>query len=187
MKEERKARKKSRKEASGNDNSDSGTAYNGSPKPKREDRSHLKCTYPGCGKTGHTEENCWTKDPYKVPRSLKDRFAANTDNKPINGMGGATETNPTTFRDTYSRANSLGTAPSPALHPNAADTSPQIRSIRVCKELQGSGEAGTGDSELRESGFLKGVLGAFLVGTSCTPDTWLADTGTNMHIVNDIK
>ena len=187
MKEERKARERSRKEAGGNNHSDGGTAYNGSPKPKRADKSHLKCTYPGCGKAGHTEENCWTKDPYKAPRPVKDRSAAITDNKPINGMGGATETDLTTFRDAYSRANTLGTAPSPAFHTDAADTSLQARSVRPCRELQGSGGASTGGSELRESGFSNRVLGAFLVGTSCTPDTWLADTGANMHIVNDTK
>ena len=187
MKEERKARERSRKEASGNNHSDGGTAYNGSPKPKRADKSHLKCTYPSCGKAGHTEENCWTKDPYKAPRPVKDRSAAITDNKPINGMGGATETDLTTFRDAYSRANTLGTAPSPAFHTDAADISLQARSVRPCRELQGSGGASTGGSELRESGFSNRVLGAFLVGTSCTPDTWLADTGANMHIVNDTK
>lgn len=49
------------------------------------------------------------------------------------------------------------------------------------------GGAGTGDSEHRELGFSKRVLGAFVAGTFCTPDIWLADTGANMHIVNDIK
>ena len=32
-------------------------------KEEKKDKSHVKCTYPGCGKIGHTEENCWTKDP----------------------------------------------------------------------------------------------------------------------------
>jgi gag-polypeptide of LTR copia-type len=57
IKEERKVKEKARKETSDN-NSGGGTAYHGRPKLNREDRSHLKCTYPGCGKTGHTEENC---------------------------------------------------------------------------------------------------------------------------------
>lgn len=35
--------------------------------------------------------------------------------------------------------------------------------------------------------FSKLVLGAFLAGNFCTTDTWLADTGANMHIVNDMK
>ncbi|KFZ24291.1 hypothetical protein V502_01231 [Pseudogymnoascus sp. VKM F-4520 (FW-2644)] len=186
MKEERKVKEKVRKETGGN-NSSGGTAYNGRLKPNREDRSHLKCTYPGCGKTGHTEESCWTKDPSKVPRSLKDRFAVNIDSKPINGMGGTTETNLATFKDAYSRPGSLGTAPSPALHANIADTSPQMRSVGACRKLQGSGGVGTGDLGTRESSLSERTLGAFLVGTSCTPDTWLADTGANMHIVNDIK
>ena len=39
----------------------------------------------------------------------------------------------------------------------------------------------------RESSLVKRTLGAFLGGTSCTSDTWLADTRANMHIINDIK
>lgn len=164
-----------------------GTNHTGNRRPKREDRSHLKCTYPGCGKIGHTEETCWTKDPSKGPRSFKDKFTANTDDKAIENMGGTTETNLTTFRDVYSSSNDLGTAPSPALPANAADTSPQVRSVRAGMELQGSGGAGTGGLKLGMSQLAERTKGAFLVGASCTPDTWLADTGANMHIVNDIK
>jgi hypothetical protein len=35
-------------------------------KEEKKDKSHLKCTYPSCGETGHTEENCWTKDPFDL-------------------------------------------------------------------------------------------------------------------------
>jgi hypothetical protein len=51
--------------------------------------------------------------------------------------------------------------------------------------VQGSGGASTND--LGESSLTKRTLRAFLVGTSCTPDTWLADTRANIHIVNNIK
>jgi GAG-pre-integrase domain len=102
-------------------------------------------------------------------------------------MGGTTETNLATFKDAYSRPDNLGAAPSPALHANIADTSPQMRSVGACRKLQGSGGAGTGDLGVRESSLAERTLGAFLVGTSCTADTWLADTRANMHIVNDIK
>ena len=186
LKEEKKVRDRVRKEAS-NNNSNNGTNHTGNRRPKREDRSHLKCTYPGCGRVGHTEETCWTKDPSKGPRSFKDKFTANTDNKAIEGMGGTTETNLTTFRDVYSSADDLGTAASPALHANAADTSPQVRSVRAGMELQGSGGAGTSGLKLEKSHLAERTMGAFLLGASCTPDTWLADTGANMHIVNDIK
>ena len=37
-------------------------------------------THPGCGKTGHTEEHCWVKNPEKIPRSLKEKFT-NTTNR----------------------------------------------------------------------------------------------------------
>ncbi|KAJ8127682.1 hypothetical protein O1611_g5954 [Lasiodiplodia mahajangana] len=63
LKEERWTREKARKETSGNSNPHGGTSHNGNRKPKREDRSHLKCTYPGCGETGHNGETCWTGDP----------------------------------------------------------------------------------------------------------------------------
>ncbi|KAH8586104.1 hypothetical protein B0O99DRAFT_748557, partial [Bisporella sp. PMI_857] len=62
-----------------------------------------------------------------------------------------------------------------------------MRSVGARRKVQGSGGAGTGVSRLKESGLAKKTLGAFLVGTSCTPDTWLADTGANMHIVNNTK
>ncbi|OAQ57707.1 gag-polypeptide of LTR copia-type domain-containing protein [Pochonia chlamydosporia 170] len=186
--EERKAKDRARKAASSHSgNPNGGTGYNSSRRPKREDKSHLKCTYPGCGKTGHTEETCWTKEPSKAPRSVKDRIAANTDKNPVDGMGGTTETNLTTFRDAYSVADDLGAAPFPALHANVADTSPQMRNVGPGREVQRSGGASAGVLEFRKSSLTKQTLGAFLVGTSCTPDTWLADTGANMHIVNDTK
>ena len=188
LKDERKIKDRARRETSSNSNNLNGiSVYNSNRKLRREDKSHLKCAYHGCGKTGHTEENCWTKYPHKTPRSIKDRITFNTDNKPTEGMGGATETNLTTFRDAYSYPDAIGTAPSPTLHANAADTSPQTRSVRLCREVQDSGGAATRDSEVRETNLANRTLGAFLVGTSCTPDTWLADTGANMHIVNDIK
>ena len=102
-------------------------------------------------------------------------------------MGGTIETNLTTFRGAYSNADDLGTAPSPALHTNATDTPPKMRSVRASRELQESGGAGTSGLKLGESSFAKRTLGAFLVGRACRQDTWLADTGANMHIVNDIK
>lgn len=109
LREERNAKDRAKKKTSGNNNNPSGsTGCNGSQRPKREDRSHLKCTYPGCGKTGHTEDTCWTKDPSKAPRSLKDRLSANTGGKATEGMAGNTETNLTTFRDTHSKG-SAGT------------------------------------------------------------------------------
>lgn len=138
LKEEKKVKDRARKEVS-NNNPNNGTNRTGNRRSKREDRSHLKCTYPGCGRIGHTEETCWTKDPSKGPRSFKDKFTVNTDNKPIDGMGGTTETNLTTFRDVYSSSDDLSTAPSPALPANVADTSPQVRSVRAGMDLQGSG------------------------------------------------
>ncbi|KAJ5454821.1 gag-polypeptide of LTR copia-type domain-containing protein [Penicillium daleae] len=95
------------KDANGNNSIFSATSYNNSQKLKHNDKSHLKCTYPDCGKTGHIEENCWTKNPDKMPRSLKDKF---TIDKPINdtdGIGGVAESNLTTPENAYSRANSL--------------------------------------------------------------------------------
>lgn len=35
-------------------------------KEEKKDKSHLKCTYPSCVKTGRTEENCWTKEPFDL-------------------------------------------------------------------------------------------------------------------------
>jgi hypothetical protein len=49
------------------------------------------------------------------------------------------------------------------------------------------GGAGTYDTAVRQSSLEQRTLGVFLVGTSCTLDTWLADTGANIHIVNNIK
>lgn len=188
LKEERRARDRARKEASSNGhNNNGGTNYTGNRRPRREDRSHLKCSYPGCGKTGHTEENCWSKDPSKAPRSVKDKSAENTENKPARAMGGTTEANLNAFKDAYSDAEDLGTAPPSTHYANTTDTSPQTRSVGVDRRLWKSGGVGTRDAKLRQSGLAKNTLGAFLVGTSCTPDTWLADTGANMHIVNNIK
>ena len=102
-------------------------------------------------------------------------------------MGGTTEANLNTFKDAYSDADDLGTVPPSTLYANNTDASPQTRSVRVGRGLCKSGGVGTRGVKLRESGLAKNTLGAFLVGTSCTPGTWLADTGANMHIVNDIK
>ena len=70
---------------------------------------------------------------------------------------------------------------------NTADTPLQMRRVEADVGVQGSGGVGTQTLKLRESSLGKKTLGAFLIGTSCTPDTWLADTGANMHIVNDVK
>lgn len=182
-KEEKKARDKSRMDSSSSRTSgDNGFANN--RRLKREDKSHLQCTHPSCRKTGHTEDTCWTKDPSKAPRAIKEKFASGFSDKPASRMGGASQTNLDAFREAYSEANTLGPAYYPSPHANKADTSAQMRSAEVCKELQGSGGAGTSSLEPELS---KRTLGAFLAGTSCTSDTWLADTGANMHIVNDIK
>jgi hypothetical protein len=66
-------------------------------------------------------------------------------------MGGTTETNLTVFRDAYSYADDLSTAPSPVLYANVADTLSQMCSAGTCRELQGSGGAGTGGAEVRQS------------------------------------
>ena len=188
LKEERKARDRPRKETSTHNHNASGGANSaGKRRPRREDRSHLKCNYPGCGKTGHTEENCWTKDPSKAPRSIKDRSTENAETKLVGAMGGTTEANLSTFKDTYSDAEDLGTVPPSTIYANNTDASPQTRSVRVGRGLWKSGGVSTRIVKLRQSGLAKKTLGAFLVGTSCTPDTWLADTGANMHIVNNIK
>jgi hypothetical protein len=190
---ERKAREKAKKEANSSNitNKNNDSSY----KPTREDKSHLKCTYPGCGKIGHTEENCWAKNPEKIPRSLKDKFTTNTVNKPIhetNGMGAVVGTDLVSSKDTHTRADSLGTLPLPPTHLNLADPSSQMRETVSRIRLRESGGAGTGggdtgDLGLTELSFSKHVLGAFLAGTFCTTDMWLADTGANMHIVNDMK
>lgn len=104
--EERKARDKARRDtnANGTPNMDSNARY----KPRREDRGHLRCTYPGCGKTGHTEEYCWVKSPEKIPRSLKEKFANNPNRANLaNGMGGVAEMDLKESNDTYVRNDTL--------------------------------------------------------------------------------
>ncbi|KAI3129614.1 hypothetical protein CBS147330_5244 [Penicillium roqueforti] len=186
MKEERKARDKAKRDASNNStmNMDNSTRY----RPRREDRNHLKCTHPGCGKTGHTEEHCWVKNPEKIPRSLKEK-STNTTNRAVvpNGMGGVAEMDLIDSKDTYIRSDALGTGPSLSTHAKPADPSPQMHRAMSCIKLRGSGGVDMGDPVSATLDFSKPVLGAFLAGSFCTTDTWLADTGANMHIVNDMK
>lgn len=185
MKEEKRARKKAKKEASGNIGN---RGYNGRSKPSREDKSHLKCTYDDCSRTGHTEETCWVKSPEKIPRALKGKLPVHVDNKLINekaGMAGIVETDLAHERDVFVRADSLGTAPFSITHANSADSLPQKPSAVLCKRQ--SGGASTRESRIRTLCFSKRVLGTFLTGTFCTTDTWLADNGANMHIVTDTK
>ena len=186
LKEERKARDRTRREAS-NSNPNNGAGHISNRGPRREGNDQVKCSYPDCGRTGHTEDRCWTKYPSKVPQYLKDKLSAKTNNKTVDGMGGTTMGNPTTFRDAYSSADDLGMASQSVPHANKADTSPQKRSVEASVEMQDSWGADTEGLKFQESNLAQGTLGAFLVGRSCTPDTWLADTGANMHIVNDIK
>ncbi|KAJ5749394.1 hypothetical protein N7533_006422 [Penicillium manginii] len=163
IKEERKTRDKAKRDATSINstmNMDN-TRY----RPRREDRSHLKCTHPSCGKTGHTEENCWVKNPEKIPRSLKEKFT--------NPTNRAVATN--------------GTGLSPSTYAKPADTSPQMHRPMSCIKLRRSGGVDMGDSMSTTLDISKPVWGAFLAGDFCTTDTWLADTGANMHIVNDMK
>lgn len=188
LQSERASRDRLRKTGSNYDNTTSRTAGRGSYRmPKREDKSHLKCTFTGCGKTSHTEETCWTKDPSKAPRSLKDKLNSTAGHKHSRTVSANAETNLATFRDAYSSADDLGIPSTHAPQPNVADTSPQTRSVAISKRLQRSGGVGINVPGLRETGLSRNTLGAFLLGLSCTPDTWLADTGANMHIVNDMK
>ncbi|KAJ6033764.1 hypothetical protein N7444_011535 [Penicillium canescens] len=187
IKEERKIREKVKRDAissNGIMNTDNNTRY----RPRREDRSHLKCTHSGCGKTGHTEEYCWVKNPEKIPRSLKEKFT-NTTNRAVitNGMGGVAEMDLPDSKDTYIRTDALGTGPSPSTHGKPADPSPQMHRAISCIKLRRSGGVDMGDPVPTTLDFSKPVLGAFLAGSFCTTDTWLADTGANMHIVNDMK
>jgi hypothetical protein len=62
-----------------------------------------------------------------------------------------------------------------------------MHSARTCRELQGLEGASTSNIEVKRSSLAKRTLRAFLVNTSYTLDTWLADTRANMHIVNNIK
>ncbi|KAF2174651.1 hypothetical protein K469DRAFT_705780, partial [Zopfia rhizophila CBS 207.26] len=110
IKKEKKAKEKAKKEAGSNNNTGGSTGYNSNQKLKHKDKSHLKCVYPGYGKTSHTKENYWIKNPDTIPRSLKDKFNTNINNRSIkdtSGIGGITETNLTTFRNAYTRADSL--------------------------------------------------------------------------------
>ena len=186
LKEERKARDRTRREAS-NSNSNNGAGHINNRRPRREGNDQVKCSYPDCGRPGHTEDRCWTKYPSKAPEYLKDKVSAKTNNKTVDGMGGTTMGNPTTFRDAYSSADDLGMASQSAPRTNEADTPPQMRSVEAGVEMQDSGGADAKGLKFQESNWAQGTLGALLVGQSCTRETWLADTGANMHIVNDIR
>lgn len=87
-------------------NMDNATRY----RPRREARNPLKCTYRGCGKSGHSEDNCWVKNPKKIPRSLKEKFTSITNRAVVtNGMGGVADL--PNSKDTYIRTDALGTLP----------------------------------------------------------------------------
>ncbi|KAL3256498.1 hypothetical protein ABHI18_007554 [Aspergillus niger] len=66
IKEEGKANEKTKKDPGNNTTAASIINYGSSQKPRREDKGHSKGTYPECGKTGQTEEDCWTKNPEKI-------------------------------------------------------------------------------------------------------------------------
>lgn len=186
LKDERRVKDRVRKEASTADHANS-PAHAFNRKHRRERNGQLKCTYPSCGKPGHTEETCWTKYPSKAPSSLKDKLALDISNGFVDGMAGTTAADPNTFKDVYSSADDIGTAFPPAPSVDTADNPLQMRRLVADVGVQESGGAGTQALKFRESSLGKKTSGAFLIGTSCTPDTWLADTGANMHIVNDVK
>jgi hypothetical protein len=102
-------------------------------------------------------------------------------------MAGIVEMDPASNRDVFIHADSLGTAPFSTIHVNIADSSPQKRSAALYKKLRELEGASNRELRIRKLSVSKWVLGAFLTGTFCTTDTWLADTGANMHIINDIK
>ncbi|KAL7767857.1 hypothetical protein ACKLNR_002158 [Fusarium oxysporum f. sp. zingiberi] len=41
--------------------------------PDKSDKQNLVCTHKNCGKTGHTEEDCWIAHPDKMPQRIKDK------------------------------------------------------------------------------------------------------------------
>lgn len=102
-------------------------------------------------------------------------------------MSGTTTTDHDTFRDAYSGADDISRPSPPALHASMADTPLQTRRVEAHIEVQGSGGAESKVMKTWVPGIGNETLGAFLTGKSCSSDTWLADTGANMHIVNDMK
>ena len=106
LKNERRVKDRLRKETSNADHAHS-PAYAMNRKQRRERNNQLKCTYPGCGKPGHTEETCWTKYPGKAPSSLKDKLALEISNEFTNGMAGTTAVTPNTLQDVYSSADDI--------------------------------------------------------------------------------
>jgi hypothetical protein len=127
------------------------------------------------------------KDP-TIP--LKDKLLTHFDNELINekaGMASIVETDPAPDGDAFIRADSLGTAPFSTTHANLADSSSQKHSAVLCNKLRELRGACSREPGSRKLSFSQRVFGAFLTGTFCTMDTWLADNGANLHIVSDIK
>lgn len=176
----------------GNTSGGNNSGNSGGWRKPREDRSHLKCTYAPCGKTGHDEDHCWMKNPEKVPKALQGKINLNKSSSDNNtstaaGMGGVADSNLSNFRDAYARADTLGNTPPLAPSTALTDSLPQTPSALRSGEVQGSGGVVFRGAKLAKLGYAQCNIQAFVAGASCTSETWLADTGCNTHIVNDRK
>jgi transposase InsO family protein len=155
-------------------------------------KDNLKCDH--CGKSRHTAERCWTLHPELVPKALKERFdsgkADTKINKP-NGFSGLATTDVDRFNNALAEAGKGGTKPPGPHEEPTADHCAQ------------TSRTGSGDGDSWASGIEPGCCGegedgtarcegqdaitALAVGSFSSMDTWLIDSGCNMHITNNKK
>lgn len=180
-----------------NNNSNNG----GGNKPFNPDRPPVKCTFSDCGRWGHTEDRCWVKDPSLKPKAVRDKEARLvTNNKPKNKAGKA---NNTTISDEdmahfmHLFSNMKTTDQTGMLSSASQNTNPTDCGRQTSKDrAQGQGESGNGKAGCRKESIAVDChtetkqSGLAFIATNTNQknkDTWLVDTGANMHIVNDTK
>lgn len=192
IKEEKKSQDNKNKKSEGRPFSNRASSQN------KVDKSNRVCTFAACpNKTGHTEDYCWAKHPDKMPANVRKARDINQRNaKAKDGVAAVAGTDEEAFHAAMeaARINSLGMSFSAPPNRHVSDSVQQKPS---CRENQGGHAPGLGgddtggckDDETTLLGCSRKVLNALTVGTGaqCTKDTWLADTGANIHVVNDRK
>lgn len=166
----------------------------------QDDRSNLKCS--GCNKWGHLEEGCWTTHPELKPKNVRDRenrdppkeknkaaTASYTQSKTPRHTAALAEADVDNFKVNLMNA-AQGTTPTSTTITHPADdiTQTTISSLVVMEQ---HGQDVVSDkigiaSHLKPQS-QQSAITALVVGNFETQDTWLIDSGANMHITNNKK
>ena len=171
------------------------TGKNSGNKDSKENQPRKKCTFEGCGKWGHEEEDCWVKNPDKKKNSSQATNAdpAKKTHDPAKGQDSSKKPNrfaALATDDNKSSSSSIQGQQISLILPDPTDSSQQTQTTET--EQRGAGKDDNGGDATYETNCFKDRLAqqenVFITNdTKFFSDSWVADTGASISIANNKK